>query len=142
MKQPQHLLRPDHLSGPCIQNGSPSDPVRTRNASAPCGQEDTIDLPDDPGRLIENAFMKGDPTDDPETYILAWLAISPQRCDAPAAANTLMRRLLRHPSQSPTRWQMRLLDLLAHIAACPKRRPGHRSVFQEHQQTKGKEPSC
>jgi hypothetical protein len=79
----------------------------------------------DPGRLIETAFRDRRRADDPETYVLAWLALLRPSADVPRAAATLKVRLMRECSGALTPWQRRLIELLSFVARHVRRRPAH-----------------
>jgi hypothetical protein len=74
--------------------------------------------------LIETAFRDRHPADDPETYVLAWLAVLEAPDDVPCAAAILASRLrgLRVGALSP--WQERLIDLLDFVARHRRREFG------------------
>jgi hypothetical protein len=78
----------------------------------------------DPGRLIETAFRNRSPVDDPETYVLAWLAVLPAMADAPRAAAILAGRLRRLRVGVPSPWQRRLIVLLDFVARHRRREHG------------------
>jgi hypothetical protein len=69
--------------------------------------------------LIESAFLDCCPSDDPETYVLAWLAVLRQSDAPPPAAASLVRRLRRDHPAPVSDWQRRLIDLLEFISAHP-----------------------
>jgi hypothetical protein len=70
----------------------------------------------DPGRLIETAFRSRHPADDPETYVLAWLAVLRARDDASCAAAALASHLRRLSVGVLSPWQHRLFALLDFVA--------------------------
>lgn len=75
----------------------------------------------DPGRLLETAFRERQLADDPETYVLAWLALMRVPEGALRAAAALAQRLsdLQLGVRSP--WQRRLIELLNFIARYRRR---------------------
>jgi hypothetical protein len=70
----------------------------------------------DPGHLIETAFRNRCPADDPETYVLAWLAVLRVPADAPCAAAVLASRLRCLSVGVLSPWQRRLIALLDFVA--------------------------
>lgn len=103
MTRPRRWPRSD--SQPCPET-SRQGPLRLRFSPR-----------DDPGRLLEITFLDGAGTDDPETVVLAWLAILPNGLDPPDAARRLHRRLTTLAPERLTPQQARLLSLLDLIAA-------------------------
>jgi hypothetical protein len=89
-----------------------SSPLRFACAS-PCARESNGI---DPGRLIEDAFRNRHPADDPETYVLAWLAVLQAPAEAPRAAAILAARLRRLRVGVLSPWQRRLIALLDFVA--------------------------
>lgn len=80
---------------------------------------------DDPAGIVETAFCRGDGVlTDPETVIIAWLAVLPGRTDTALAAASVLARLARTRTEplSPRQW--RLLDLLGHIGSHHRRASG------------------
>jgi hypothetical protein len=78
----------------------------------------------DPGRLIETAFRSRHPADDPETYVLAWLAVLRAPDEAPCAAAVLASRLRRLRVGVLSPWQRRLIALLDFVAEHRRREHG------------------
>jgi hypothetical protein len=66
--------------------------------------------------LIETAFRHRSHADDPETCVLAWLALVRGRTDVPSAAAALKARLTRLRIGTLSAWQRRILELLAFVA--------------------------
>lgn len=73
--------------------------------------------PVDPGRLIESVFLGETPEQDADAVLVAWLAVLPKDADAPSAAIDLARHLRRLQPGPHEPIQIRLLDLLAFVAA-------------------------
>jgi hypothetical protein len=122
MVQPRRASRPDRSADDAHRKSRvPSRRGHTcirEDLDEPCADG----LHDDPGRLIESAFLGRRPSDDPETYLLAWLAVLRQPDDVPRAAASLVRRLRRIHRAPVSDWQRRLIDLLDFISA-HRRRP-------------------
>jgi hypothetical protein len=116
MAQPRLLSRPDRRS----KDSRPREQSRQRLFAVQRDQTTSVSPDDgdqiDPGRLIETAFRRPSHSDDPETYLLAWLALIGLH-RAPRAASELKQRLLELPLETPTPWQRRLVSLLAFVAA-------------------------
>jgi hypothetical protein len=112
MAQPRRWSRSDRLTGrqrwhrraPSVRAGS------VRNSAAIPGDQV------DPGRVIETAFRSDCCADEPETYVLAWLAILPPSVGAPRAAALLSARLQRLRVGKPSSAQRRLIELLDFVA--------------------------
>jgi hypothetical protein len=122
MVRPRRASRPDRSADDAHRKSRvPSRPGHT-------SVRDDVDAPradgphDDPGRLIESAFLGCRPSYDPETYVLAWLAVLRQREGVPSAAASLVRRLRRNRPAPVSDWQRRLIDLLDFVSA-HRRRP-------------------
>jgi hypothetical protein len=114
MAQPRRVSRPDRSAVDHhrrVNRGRHSSPPRAEGAS-PRYDGDWID----PRRLIESAFRDRGRADDPETYVLAWLALLRAPADAPWAAATLSGRLMRLRIGTQSAWQRRILELLAFVA--------------------------
>ena len=73
--------------------------------------------------MIETAFRDRCQAEDPETYVLAWLALARARVDAPFAAAALKDRLARLRIGALSPRQRRILELLAFIARHRRDRP-------------------
>src|SRR5258705_10327619 len=90
MAQPRRASRPDRSADDAHRKSRvPSRPGHTRvrdDVEAACADG----LHDDPGRLIESAFLGCRPSDDPETYVLAWLAVLRQPDAVPRPAASLV----------------------------------------------------
>jgi hypothetical protein len=117
MAQPRRALRPDRSADDAHgKSRMPSRPGHTSvrdDVDAPCADG----FHDDPGRLIESAFLGCRPSDDPETYVLAWLALLRQPDAVPRAAASLVRRLRRNHPTPVSDWHRRLIELLDFICA-------------------------
>lgn len=117
MAQPRRLSRPDR---PTKDSHRRTDHVRCmaqQCAGATTHGYESDGLRFDPGRLIETAFRTRHPADDPETYLLAWLAVLSKQADAPHAARMLAGQLRRLAPCAPSPWQQRLIELLDFVAA-------------------------
>src|SRR5262249_19093522 len=121
MTQPRRLSRPERLdvdSHPRVRIGRP---IASAVSARPLSPSDGNRI--DPGRLIETAVRNRCQADDPETYVLAWLALLRGRTDVPWAAAALKARLL-HLRISPlSPWQRRIIELLALAARYRRVRP-------------------
>ncbi|MGE0629637.1 MAG: hypothetical protein AB7O43_17650 [Hyphomicrobiaceae bacterium] len=71
---------------------------------------------------METAFRDGQRADNPETYVLAWLALL-QADDAPREAAALKTRLMLLSIDALSQWQRRLIELLTFVAGHRRRRP-------------------
>lgn len=122
MAQPRRWSRPDRHSGDRHLRIRP----RCRRAHIRAECDAGLRIKDgtqiDPGRLIETAFLDRRQADDPETLVLAWLAILPVLNDAPRAAALLALRLQHAHGATLSDWQRRLIALLEFIAM-HRRRP-------------------
>jgi hypothetical protein len=124
MAQPRRMSRPDrpavdrHHRARQARRSPPLTPESVR----PGTHDDSHGI--DPGRLIETAFRDCCPADDPETYVLAWLAVLPATADAPCAAAILAERLKRLPIGVRSPWQRRLSALLDFVACHRRRKQG------------------
>jgi len=114
MAQPRHLSRPDRPALDCharVRVGRRFALAAKARPHSPCNG-DRIG----PGRPIETAFRHRCHADDPETYLLAWLALVRTHTDVPAAAAALRARLTHLPIGTLSLWQRRTLKLLAFVA--------------------------
>jgi hypothetical protein len=124
MAQPRRQSRPDRPAVDSHQGARlarRSSPAGTESA-APSAHDDSHGI--DPGRLIEIAFRDRCPADEPETYVLAWLAVLRAPVDAPCAAAILAERLRRLPICVRSPWQRRLIELLDFVARHRRRKHG------------------
>jgi hypothetical protein len=123
MTQPRRLSRPDRPaldSHPRVRSGRPFLAQRDARPQSP-SDGDRID----PGRLIETAFRHRWHADDPETYVLAWLALVRTHTDASFAAAALKARLTHLRIGPLSHRQCRILELLAFAARHVRRGSVH-----------------
>jgi hypothetical protein len=121
MGRPRRSSRPDHSDDECHRKNRRPSYLAHYGARDGFDLRYADDLQSDSGQLIETAFLDRNITDDPETYLIAWLAVLEQPDDAPCAAACLANRLQQMCSGPLSDWQRRLIDLLFFVASHRRR---------------------
>lgn len=97
----------------------PSRPGASESATArqPGGERRAPRAADDPGRIMQQAFTGALADEEPDVVVIAWFATLPADVEPPRAARRIARALRAGTERPLSDRQMRLLELLEHVAA-------------------------